>query len=72
MTQQRQDPDQRTWGEPKHQIGDSNIWPVGLDIHIPVFMISSVFIAAFVVIALANQDDSESLWLAATEADKHF
>ena len=56
MTQQRQDPDPRAWGETKHQIGDSNIRPFGLDIHNLVFMISSVVIAAFVLIALANQD----------------
>jgi len=39
MTQQRQDPDPRAWGETKHQIGDSNIRPFGLDIRNPVFMI---------------------------------
>ena len=65
MTQQRQDPDPRTWGETKHQIGDSNMRPFGLDIHNPVFMISSVDIAAFVLIALANQDATANLfgWL---------
>lgn len=65
MTQQRQDPDPRAWGETKHQIGDSNIRPFGLDIHNPVFMISSVVIAAFVLIALANQDATANFfgWL---------
>jgi len=52
MTQQRQDPDPRAWGETKHQIGDSNIRPFELDIHNPVFMLSSVVIAAFVLIAV--------------------
>ena len=56
MTQQRQDPDPSAWGETKPQNGDSNIRPFGLDIHNPVFMISSVVIAAFVLLALANQD----------------
>ena len=65
MTQQRQDPDLRAWGETKHQIGDSNIRPFGLDIHNPVFMILSVVIAAFVLIALANQDATANFfgWL---------
>ena len=65
MTQQRQDPDPITWGETKHRIGDSNIRPFGLDIHNPVFMISSVVIAVFVLIALANQDATANLfgWL---------
>jgi BCCT family betaine/carnitine transporter len=52
----RQDPDPRAWGRTKHTLGDSNIRPFGLDIHNPVFLISSVVIAAFVLIALANQD----------------
>ena len=46
MTQQRQNPDPRAWDETKHQIGDSNIQPFGLDMHNPVFIISSVVIAA--------------------------
>ncbi len=52
----RQDPYPRAWGKTKHQLGDSNIRPFGLDIHNPVFLISSVVIAAFVLISLANQD----------------
>ena len=55
MAQLRQDPDPRAWGETKHKLGDSNIRPFGLDIHNPVFLISSIVIAAFVLIALANQ-----------------
>ena len=55
MAEMRQDPDPRAWGKTKHQIGDSNIRPFGLDIHNPVFLISSVLIGAFVLIALANQ-----------------
>jgi BCCT family betaine/carnitine transporter len=55
MAQLRQDPDPRAWDETKHKLGDSNIRPFGLDIHNPVFLISSIVIAAFVLIALANQ-----------------
>jgi BCCT family betaine/carnitine transporter len=65
MTQQRQDPGPRTWGETKHQIGNSNIRPFGLNIHNPVFMILGAVIAAFVLIALDNQDATANLfsWL---------
>ena len=65
MTQQRQDPDPRAWGETKHYIGDSNIRPFGLGIHNPVFMISSEAITAFVLISLANQDATANFfgWL---------
>jgi BCCT family betaine/carnitine transporter len=61
----RQDPDPRAWGKTKHQLGDSNIRPFGLDIHNPVFLISSVVIAAFVLISLANQDATATFfgWL---------
>ncbi|MEX0502549.1 BCCT family transporter [Alphaproteobacteria bacterium LSUCC0719] len=61
----RQDPDPRAWGKTKHTLGDSNIRPLGLDIHNPVFLISSVVIAAFVLIALANQDATAAFfgWL---------
>ena len=37
MTQQRQDPDPRAWSETKHQVGDSNVRPFGLDIHNPAY-----------------------------------
>jgi len=56
MAQSRQDTDPRAWGKTKHKLGDSNIRPFGLDIHNPVFLISSIVIAAFVLIALANQN----------------
>ena len=61
----RQDPDPRAWGKTKHQLGDSNVRPFGLDIHNPVFLISSVVIAAFVLISLANQDATATFfgWL---------
>ena len=64
-TEKRQDPDPRAWGKTRHNIGDSNIRPFGLDIHNPVFLISSVVIAAFVLISLANQDATASFfgWL---------
>ena len=55
-TGMRQDPDPRAWRRTKHTLGDSNIRPFGLDIQKPVFLISSVVIAASVLIALANQD----------------
>ena len=55
-TESRQDPDPRAWGKTRHTLGDSNIRPFGLDIHNPVFLISSVVIAGFVLISLANQD----------------
>jgi BCCT family betaine/carnitine transporter len=61
----RQDPDPRAWGKTRHTLGDSNIRPFGLDIHNPVFLISSVVIAGFVLIALANQDATAAFfgWL---------
>ena len=64
-TGSRQDPDPRAWGKTKHTLGDSNIRPFGLDIHNPVFLISSVVIAGFVLIALANQDATAAFfgWL---------
>ena len=64
-TEKRQDPDPRAWGKTRHNIGDSNVRPFGLDIHNPVFLISSVVIAAFVLISLANQDATASFfgWL---------
>ena len=37
-----------------YEMGQDNIRPMGLDIHNPVFLISSIVIFAFVLIALAN------------------
>jgi len=47
------------------EMGRDNVRPFGLDIHNPVFLISSVVIVAFVVIALANQEASAEFfgWL---------
>ncbi|MCY4303699.1 MAG: BCCT family transporter [Aestuariivita sp.] len=42
----------------KFEIGQDNIRPFGLDIHNPVFLISSLLIIAFVLLALANQEAS--------------
>ncbi|MEM7508619.1 MAG: BCCT family transporter, partial [Pseudomonadota bacterium] len=39
-----------------YEMGQDNIRPLGLDIHNPVFLISSVVIFGFVLISLANQE----------------
>ena len=39
-----------------YELGQDNIRPLGLDIHNPVFVISSLIIIAFVLLALANQE----------------
>ncbi|MEM6729105.1 MAG: BCCT family transporter, partial [Pseudomonadota bacterium] len=46
-------------------MGQDNIRPLGLDIHNPVFLISSVVIMGFVLLALANQEASAAFfgWL---------
>lgn len=51
--------------ETDFEIGQDNIRPFGLDIHNPVFLISSLIIIAFVLIALANQQASAEFfgWL---------
>ncbi len=48
-----------------YKMGQDNIRPMGLDIHNPVFLISSVVIFAFVLISLANQEASAAFfgWL---------
>ncbi|MCR9085705.1 MAG: BCCT family transporter [Rhodobacteraceae bacterium] len=48
-----------------YEMGQDNIRPLGLDIHNPVFMISSILIFAFVLLALANQDATAAFfgWL---------
>ncbi|MEM1161835.1 MAG: BCCT family transporter [Pseudomonadota bacterium] len=40
----------------EYEMGQDNIRPFGLDIHNPVFVISSLIIIAFVLLALANQE----------------
>jgi len=49
----------------KYKLGQDNIQPFGLDIHNPVFLISSLVIIAFVLLSLANQEASASFfgWL---------
>ena len=62
----RLDPDPRVWDfKTEYELGQDNIRPLGLDIHNPVFMISSVVIAGFVLLALANQEASAAFfgWL---------
>ncbi|MEO1308633.1 MAG: BCCT family transporter, partial [Pseudomonadota bacterium] len=39
-----------------YEMGQDNIRPLGLDIHNPVFLISSIVIFGFVLLALANQE----------------
>ncbi len=48
-----------------YELGQDNVRPFGLDIHNPVFVISSLVIIAFVLLALANQEASAELfgWL---------
>ena len=52
------DATQQEGGEPvtDFELGQDNIRPFGLDIHNPVFVISSLIIIAFVLLALANQE----------------
>ena len=47
------------------EMGQDNIRPFGLDIHNPVFLISSLVIIAFVLLSLANQEASAEFfgWL---------
>ncbi|MEM9046401.1 MAG: BCCT family transporter, partial [Pseudomonadota bacterium] len=46
-------------------MGQDNIRPFGLDIHNPVFLISSLIIIAFVLLSLANQEQAAAFfgWL---------
>ncbi|MEL6574742.1 MAG: BCCT family transporter [Pseudomonadota bacterium] len=48
-----------------YEMGQDNIRPLGLDIHNPVFLISSILIFGFVLISLANQEASAEFfgWL---------
>ncbi|MBW8638279.1 BCCT family transporter [Hoeflea sp. WL0058] len=51
--------------ETEYHIGQDNITPFGLDIHNPVFMISSISIVAFVILTLMFQDSASEffVWL---------
>jgi len=65
-TKKMLDPDPRVWDfETEYELGQDNVRPFGLDIHNPVFLISSVLICAFVLISLANQEASAAFfgWL---------
>ncbi len=57
-------PDKVTY-ETDYELGQDNIRPFGLDIHNPVFLISSISIVLFVAVALLNQEGSAELfgWL---------
>ncbi len=60
------DPDPRIWDfETEYELGQDNVRPFGLDIHNPVFLISSVIIMGFVLVSLANQEASAAFfgWL---------
>lgn len=48
-----------------YELGSDNIRPFGLDIHNPVFLVSSLVIIAFVLLSLANQEASAEFfgWL---------
>ena len=48
-----------------YEMGSHNIRPFGLDIHNPVFLVSSLIIIAFVLLSLANQEDAAAFfgWL---------
>ncbi len=49
----------------EYELGQDNIRPLGLDIHNPVFLISSLLIITFVLVSLANQEASAAFfgWL---------
>jgi len=43
-------------------MGQDNIRPFGLDLHNPVFAISSILIMGFVLLSLANQEASAAFF----------
>ena len=60
------DPDPRIFDfSTEYELGQDNIRPFGLDIHNPVFLISSIVIIAFVLLSLANQEQAAAFfgWL---------
>ncbi|MBX2880208.1 MAG: BCCT family transporter [Granulosicoccus sp.] len=68
MTEKKKmlDPDPRVFDfDTEYELGQDNIRPFGLEMHNPVFVISSVVICAFVLIALANQEGAAAFfgWL---------
>ena len=73
-TKKMLDPDPRVWDfETEYELGQDNIRPFGLDIHNPVFVISSVVIAGFVS-DFACQSGSGGILFRPDEtmADQHF
>lgn len=64
--------DQNLDFETDYELGQDNVNPMGLDIHNPVFAISSILIVGFVLLSLANQEASAALfgslrpWLTST------
>ena len=63
-TKKMLDPDPRIWDfETEYELGQDNIRPFGLDIHNPVFLISSIVIAGFVLISLANQEAAAAFFV---------
>ena len=72
-TKKMLDPDPRVLDfETEYELGQDNVRPFGLDIHNPVFAISSLLIIAFVLLSLANQEASAEFfgwfrpWLTST------
>jgi BCCT family betaine/carnitine transporter len=59
------DTDSRGDIQTEYVVGSDNVRPFGLDIHNPVFLISSVLIMGFVLISLANQEAAATFfgWL---------
>ena len=60
------DPDPRVFDfETEYELGQDNIRPFGLDLHNPVFLVSAILIAGFVLVALTNQEAAAAFfgWL---------
>lgn len=75
MTEKKKmlDPDPRVLDfNTEYELGQDNVRPFGLELHNPVFVISSVLICGFVLLALANQEGAAALfgslrpWLTST------
>jgi BCCT family betaine/carnitine transporter len=52
-------------------MGSHNIRPFGLDIHNPVFLVSSLLIIAFVLLSLANQEAASALFGGVTPSEEN-
>ena len=62
-TKRMLDPDPRVMDfTTEYELGQDNIRPFGLDLHNPVFLVSSAVIIGFVVISLANQEASAAFF----------